>query len=92
MSKSKKVNKKGNNKKVPFDEDKFDRKVAQSISNIHATVKRKRIEKAYNKWCDDNLEHLERLYNLSGLGNEFDEFCNYVFNNSEILRKTEYKI
>ena len=82
MNKSKK-----GNKKISFDEDKFDRKVAQSIYNIHTKVKKKMVEKTYNKWCDDNMEHLKKLYDLSGLDFEFDEFCSYVFNNSEISRK-----
>ena len=85
------MNKRKNNKKPAFNEDEFDRKVAQRICNIHINIKRKIIVKTYNKWYNDNVEHLKRLHDLSCLDSEFDVFCSYVFNNSEILEKIELR-
>ncbi len=65
-----------------FDVDAFDRKVAASIFRYHVESGEKTMENKYNKWCDKNIEHLEYMYELSGLPCDFDTFCLFTFNNS----------
>ncbi len=68
-----------------FTEGEFDQKVSNSIHDINIRSKLKYINKKYNEWCDNNIIHLKYMYNLSNLDCEFNSFCIYVFNNSEIV-------
>lgn len=68
--------------KKKFDEAEFDRKVCQITYNIHNKVKSTKMDLDYNKWFNQNIEHLENMYNLSELECDFEDFCNWVYSNS----------
>ena len=65
-----------------LDEDNFDAKVASIIVKIHGTNKRKLNHIKYNDWVNENREHLNNLYELSGVNCELDEFYSYVYDHS----------
>lgn len=69
-----------------FDEDVFDQKVSNIVTDIHYRQLEKTMEKKFHKWCQENEEHLERLYDVAisepDFVCDFDVFCYYVFINS----------
>jgi len=71
-----------------FDEDVFDQKVCNTIMNIHSKQYERTMENKFNRWCMENREHLERLYDIAGeetsFDADFDVFCYYVFINSTV--------
>lgn len=71
-----------------FDEDEFDKKLCNIITNIHIKQYEKKMEKKFNRWYEENIEHLEQLYNIAKeetyFEADFDVFCYYVFINSSI--------
>ena len=69
--------------KKKFNEAEFDRKVCQITYNIHNKAKITKSDSDYNKWVNQNIEHLENMYGLSELDCEFEDFCNWVFCNSD---------
>jgi hypothetical protein len=65
-----------------FDEDKYNMEVISTLfSKLNQNKKEKENDK-FNKWIRDNEEHLEEMYNLSGLKCGHELFYNYVYNNS----------
>jgi hypothetical protein len=73
-----------NNQQEPFDEDDYDYRVAESITNIHMKVKQNQNDKKYFKWVEDNIVHLQNLYNLSGLNIKPHKFYSFIYNNTKI--------
>lgn len=67
-----------------FDEEEFDRRVGNVITNIHSKQRHKVIAKKLNHWCKDNIEHLENLYYIADIDIDFDVFCYFVFVNSNV--------
>ena len=65
-----------------FDEKSFDDKVAKSIVEIHNKVLQKNMDEQFNEFVNNNLNHLEKLYYISGLDCDVEEFYTYVFNNT----------
>ena len=41
----------------------------------------------YDKWCEQNADHLENMYDLSGLDCGIDDFSRWVYNNSVMSNK-----
>ena len=73
--------------KSTFNEDDFDRKVAFSIVKIHKDILNKRNDINYYEWVITNENHLNNLYELSGLDCDLNIFYNYVYDNSNIMMK-----
>lgn len=71
--------------KQTFDVDEFDLKVASDINNIHMITRMNAYKQTYFKWRDENLYHLEAMYELEFDPEivDFDDFCYYVFENSD---------
>lgn len=69
--------------KKKFDEAEFDRKVCQITYNIHNRSKVAKLESEYDKWMKLNIEHLENMYNSSEINCDFNDFCNWVYSNSD---------
>lgn len=69
-----------------FNVDEFDIKAASEIYNIHQTIRMNAYKQKYFKWLNEHLYHLERMYQLDIDPNkvDFDDFCYYVFENSDI--------
>ena len=70
--------------KERFNEDMFDLNVSKEITSIHSSAKIKTDERKYEKWLSVHLEHLENMYRLTGLSCDYEDFCNYVFDNSDV--------
>ena len=62
-----------------FNEEEFDYKVAQIISKIH----KKNKPNKFNEWVNNNLSHLEYLYELADIDIDQQVFYSYVYDNSE---------
>lgn len=69
--------------KEKFDVVEFDRKVCQITYDIHYKARDRKFETEYNKWVNQNINHLETMYDLSELECEFEDFCIWVFHNSD---------
>lgn len=70
---------------VKFDEDEFDKKVCNTLSNIHYRQLEKVMEKKFYRWVNDNLEHLDQMFLLVQENDvDFDTFCYFVFINSDV--------
>lgn len=69
-----------------FDLDSFDYKVARSIVNIH---RKKNLDEKFSNWVEENLNHLNSLYKLSGIKCPPNEFYNYIYENTK-QNKTKY--
>jgi len=49
------------------------------------TEYREKVKKyKYDKWLTENMFHLVNMYELADIEFNFDIFCKYVYNNSEI--------
>ena len=69
-----------------FNEDDFDHK---ALSKVSLDINEQNTNREYGKWVDENEEHLENLYELSGLDCEFYIFCSFVFANSRNKNKNK---
>lgn len=69
--------------KQKFDQEAFDRKVSVAIYRIHYKKTQKHRNKLFVIWCNKNAQDLRAMYELSGLRCDFNNFCNYVYRNSE---------
>ena len=71
--------------KIGFDVDKFDNKVWSQIKTIHQREYERKVEQKYQLFLDDNMNHLENMYKLSGLNCGIEVFCSYVFHHSDLI-------
>ena len=67
-------------KKKVFDVSDFDRKVAETIVQIHNKVKN---DNKFNKWVEKNLSHLQNLYAMSTLQCSPVEFFTLIYDSSK---------
>ena len=63
---------------VIYNRDNYDIKVAKIISNIHSTQSNSN----RLKWLNENKEHLENMYIISGLECGINIFSDYIYYNS----------
>jgi len=54
--------------------------IARTLSCFHQI-------NGYDKWCEENGEHLENMYDLSGLDCGIDTFSRWVYHNSVTSNK-----
>ena len=73
-------------KKEEFNPLEFNEKVISVVKKIHRDDRVKTIERTYNNWYNKNEKHLINMYNISGLSCDFQHFCDYVFDNSEVSK------
>lgn len=52
----------------------------QSLSIFHSF-------NGFDKWCEENTEHLEKMHDLAGLDCGIHDFSRWVYNNSMIGNK-----
>lgn len=73
--------------KKKFDEAAFDRKVCEITATIHRNARNKIFDNSYDKWMNQNIQHLEKMYDItvtvSGVDCDFLDFCKWVFDNSK---------
>jgi hypothetical protein len=69
-----------------FNVEEFDERVCNVVSNIHNRSREDRNRRKFNKWYRENITYLNKLYEIAEaeLDLDFDEFCYYIFVNSNI--------
>jgi len=68
-----------NEEDYKFDNEEYDRKVAESITNMRKKVKNKFLHQKYNEWLYDNEMHLLQMYEISNLKCGYDAFCHFIY-------------
>ena len=66
-----------------FDEAAFDRKVCEITYMIHRKARSISHDNTFDKWLDQNINHVVKLYEISELECDFNDFCKWVFDNSQ---------
>lgn len=62
-----------------FDEEKFDNNIAHVVRSIHSQAKYNHKNRAYKRWCVDNLSELKNMYLMAEMDCDFNDFCSFVF-------------